>query len=110
MSEKELCARDLSILNLIFDKNECEIKVNECNQPIVDEIEVRDIVEDETPENVQSKIYELEGVTFAEAGNLDEALLKFNAAIQQAPGRPSSYNNRAQLYRYLDKDDRKLFM
>jgi hypothetical protein len=107
MSEKELCARDLSILNLIFDQSECEKEVKDFVQPIIDETDVTDDDEEDTDENIQSRTLELEGVKLTEEGKLNEALEKFNKSIKIAHTRPSPYNNRAQLYRFLEKDDRE---
>lgn len=101
MSGKELCARDLSILDLIFDTNQFE------KEPIKDDIEAKDQEEKDCDEIVKSKALEVEGVQLTEAGNLDEALQKFNESIKIAELRPSPYNNRAQLYRFLKKDDCK---
>lgn len=109
MSGKELCARDLSILNLIFDPNQCEKDTNikDSTQPIKDDIEAKDQEEDNSEEIAKSKALEVEGVQLTEAGNLTEALLKFNESISIAKLRPSPYNNRAQLYRFLENDDCK---
>ena len=43
----------------------------------------------------------------AECGNYKEALNNFTKAIEIAPKRPSSYNNRAQTHRFLSNDDCK---
>lgn len=108
MTEKELCARDLSILDLLFDASQREKDVNDYTQPVVDEIDVKDGNEEGSAEVLKSKKLELEAVTLTEAGSLNEALVKFNESIQVASNRPSPYNNRAQLYRFMEKDDCKL--
>lgn len=48
---------------------------------------------------IHSKKLEVHGVMAAEAGRLDEAILKFTEAISVAPQRASPYNNRAQANR-----------
>jgi len=105
MSEKELCARDLSILDLLFDPSQGENNVKDLSRPINDDVDAKDHDEGSSEEIVKSKTLELEGVNLSEAGKLDEALVKFNEAILIATSRPSPYNNRAQLYRFLKKDD-----
>ncbi|XP_020650493.1 tetratricopeptide repeat protein 36 [Pogona vitticeps] len=42
---------------------------------------------------------EMQGVTAAEAGDLDDALESFGRAIELLPERASAYNNRAQAFR-----------
>ena len=107
MSEEKLCERDLSILNLIFDKTQCEKKVNDFEQPVIDKSNAKDKDEGNSEAVQSSKRYELEGVTLTEKGKFDEALMKFNESISIATERPSPYNNRAQLYRFLKKDNCK---
>jgi tetratricopeptide (TPR) repeat protein len=107
MSEKELCDRDLSVLNLIFDQKKCETEVKSIVKPVNDDVEVIDEDEGRSDEIVTSKDLEVEGVELTEAGKLEEALENFNKAIEVAPKRPSPYNNRAQLYRFLENDARK---
>lgn len=104
MSEKELCARDLSILDLLFDPNQFE---KDSTQPIKDDIEAKDQEEGNSDEIVKSKALEVEGVQLTETGNLEEALKKFNESIDISNQRPSTFNNRAQLYRFMKKDDCK---
>lgn len=110
MSEKALCDRDLSILDLIFDKTAVKRDdVKEIVQPVNDEVEVKDEDEGNSEEIVKSKALELEGVALTEAGKLQEALEKFNESIQIAQQRPSPYNNRAQLYRFMEKDECEVY-
>jgi hypothetical protein len=45
----------------------------------------------------KSKDLEAAGIKEAESGNLDEALRIFDQAVDVAPDRPASYNNRAQV-------------
>ncbi|XP_053125315.1 tetratricopeptide repeat protein 36 [Hemicordylus capensis] len=47
----------------------------------------------------QARILEHQGVTAAEAGDVDGALERLDRAIQQLPERASTYNNRAQALR-----------
>lgn len=107
MSNKELCERDLSILNLIFDKSQCEKDENNFKSVVNDEIEVKDQNEGDSDEVLSSKTLEIEGVKLTEAGKFQEALEKFKESIEVAENRPSPYNNRAQLYRFMEKDDRE---
>lgn len=107
MSNKELCDRDLSILNLIFDQSHGEKDVQDSAHPVNDEIEAKDEDEGNSAEVLRSKYLEVEGVELSEAGKFEEALKKFNESIEVAKDRPSPYNNRAQLYRFLEKEDCK---
>jgi hypothetical protein len=110
MANKELCDRDLSILDLIFDQKQCEKDVKDFTRPVIDEIDAKDEDEGNSVETLRSKALEVEGVKLAEAGKLEEALEKLNESIEKAKDRPSPFNNRAQLYRFLEKDDcRKFF-
>lgn len=59
--------------------------------------------EEVTPENEEAKHLELEGVKLAEAGNIEAAMTSFNKAIEVAPQRASSFNNRAQVFRLMGK-------
>lgn len=103
MSEEQLSARDLSILNLIFDPT--QLKTEDFKQPVIDESDAKDKDEGSSECILLSKRLELEGVNLTEEGKLDEALVKLVEAISIAPQRPSPHNNRAQLYRFLEKDD-----
>jgi hypothetical protein len=107
MSNKELCERDLSILNLILDETKCEKFVEDATSFANDETDAKDEVEENTKEILHSKALEVEGVELTEAAKLEEALEKFNKSIEISRNRPSPYNNRAQLYRFMEKDDRK---
>lgn len=107
-SEKELSVRDLSILDLIFDQSkEAPVNLEDYQQPLRDELDVIDKDEDNSEANLASKNLEIEGVELTEKAQFDGALEKFNAAIEIAPKRPSPYNNRAQLFRFLKKDERE---
>nr|CAD2175689.1 unnamed protein product [Meloidogyne enterolobii] len=53
----------------------------------------------------ESEIQNLEGVKLAEEEKMEEALEKFNNAIEICPQNPSVYNNRAQLYLLMKKPD-----
>lgn len=107
MSERQLSARDSSILDLIFDPSQCEKEVKESVQPVNDEIDLKDKHEGDSADILKSKTLEVEGVKLTEAGKLDDALRNFTESIAVATHRPSPYNNRAQLYRFMEKDDRK---
>lgn len=107
MSLSELCARDLSVLDLIFDHTKGENEPKDLTLPINDEIDCKDQDEGSSERILRSKEFEIEGVRLSESGKLEEALGFFNQAIDKAPRRPSPYNNRAQLYRLMDKDSCK---
>lgn len=107
MSEELFCARDLSIFDLIFDQTQCKIKVDDFTRPVNDESDAKDKDEGNSDAILSSKRFELEGVKLAEAGIFDEAMNKFNESIALAGQRPSPYNNRAQLYRLMEKDNCK---
>lgn len=47
----------------------------------------------------ESELHNMEGIKIAESGDYSAAMAKFNEAIKLCPENPSSYNNRAQLYR-----------
>lgn len=107
--EQQLCVRDLSVLNLLFDSSFGENKVQDLKLTSSDDVDVKDEDEGSSEEIIKSKQLELEGVKLTEDGKFEEALLKFNESLALAVHRPSIYNNRAQLYRFLQKDDRKKF-
>lgn len=107
MSERQLGARDSSILDLIFDPKQCEKEIKESTVPVNDEVDLKDKYEGDSEGILQSKRLEIDGVTLTESGKLDDALIKFNESIAIASQRPSPYNNRAQLHRFMEKDDRK---
>jgi tetratricopeptide (TPR) repeat protein len=100
---KELCARDLSILNLIFEKSQFEKQ--EILKPLQDTIDVQDCEEGDDENVLASKLLEIQGIKLTESSEFAEAMKKFNEAIDIAPKRPSVYNNRAQLYRFMEEDE-----
>lgn len=108
--EKELCARDLSILELLFDKSKTPVDLSDENycEPIRDKTNAVDCDEENSEEVLQSKKLELEGIELTETAKFDKAAEKFDEAIKIAPKRPSPYNNRAQLRRFLKEDECKL--
>lgn len=108
MSDAILCASDLSVLDLLFEPLQGEKNSTEVVQPTKDEVDAKYDEEENSNVILKSKNLELEGVELTEAGKLDEALEKFDAAIAVSSQRPSPYNNRAQLYRFLDKDECKI--
>ncbi|KAF4519064.1 hypothetical protein B566_EDAN001654 [Ephemera danica] len=60
--------------------------------------------EEVTPEVLESRKIELEGVKAAESGEIEKALQYFTEAIKTAPSRASCYNNRAQALRLKGKN------
>ncbi|KAJ1368636.1 hypothetical protein KIN20_029848 [Parelaphostrongylus tenuis] len=61
------------------------------------------IIEDDAPITAsgieESRRLEIEGVRLAENGEIDQAIERFNMAIQECPKNPSAFNNRAQALR-----------
>ncbi|KAG8284028.1 tetratricopeptide repeat protein 36 [Homalodisca vitripennis] len=64
--------------------------------------------EDDSESTKEAKALELEGVRKAEAGELKTALQLLTQALELAPGRPSTLNNRAQVYRLAADDSAAL--
>ncbi|XP_049873085.1 tetratricopeptide repeat protein 36 homolog [Pectinophora gossypiella] len=95
-----LSERDRAVLRSIFDPTATIA---------ADVVDDGDSFPEESEE--QSEAYKesasicAEGVKLAEAGKLDEALKSLNKAIEVAPDRAETYNNRAQLLRLLQRDD-----
>lgn len=58
----------------------------------------------ETPFLNDARALEAEAVRLAEAGDLAAALTVVDRAIDLLPGRPSGYNNRAQVHRLAGRD------
>ena len=61
--------------------------------------------ESDSVECQKSRQLERDGVQAAEDGKHEEALRLFTEAITTAPQRASPYNNRAQLYRLMHRND-----
>lgn len=61
----------------------------------------------ETAEVKKAKELELSGVELAEKQEYEKALNLLTESIQLASLRPSTFNNRAQIYRYLRNDTGK---
>lgn len=62
---------------------------------------------DQTAELKEAKELELSGVKLAEQKNYAEALDMLNNSLKLSPRRPSTFNNRAQIYRFLRNDTGK---
>uniref|UniRef100_A0A0P4WGF0 Uncharacterized protein n=1 Tax=Scylla olivacea TaxID=85551 RepID=A0A0P4WGF0_SCYOL len=92
-------ANDRAILNSIFNPL---LPVGECVYEENIPEDLRD-KEEATPETEEAKQLELQGVKSAETGDVAAALASFNKAIEVAPNRASSYNNRAQTLRLMGK-------
>ncbi|XP_053609014.1 tetratricopeptide repeat protein 36 [Plodia interpunctella] len=95
---ENLSERDRAVLRSIFDPTAT----------------IGDVVDDgdNFPEDEQSKESDeesirlsSEGVGLAEAGRLEEALETLTKGIQVAPDRAAGYNDRAQVFRLMEKDD-----
>ncbi|KAL1138276.1 hypothetical protein AAG570_009965, partial [Ranatra chinensis] len=63
--------------------------------------------EEDGEEVKKAKELELKGVRAAEKGELPAAVEFFTCAIRMAPNRPSGYNNRAQAYRLMHREQDK---
>ena len=61
------------------------------------------------PRFAECREIEKAGIQAAEEEKLDEAIEKFNAAIEICPQNPHPYNNRAQAYRLQNKIDGMFF-
>ncbi|CAG9562128.1 unnamed protein product [Danaus chrysippus] len=94
---ENLSERDRAVLRSIFDPT----------ATIGDVVDDGDhFLDDEDSEvNTEAKSLCVKGVQLAEAGKLEEALELLNRSIDIAPERAPSYNDRAQLYRLLKRDD-----
>jgi len=91
--------RDASVLNAILNPSFPGIGVPLRPNRTVDEFPGVSSL----PGFIECNKLEVEGVQLAEGGFFDEALLKFTGAINCCPSNPSPYNNRAQLYRLMQK-------
>ncbi|KAL0883414.1 hypothetical protein ABMA27_016799 [Loxostege sticticalis] len=96
---ENLSERDRAVLRSIFDPT----------ATIGDVVDDGDNFEDEpepaTDEYKLSSSLCAQGVQLAEAGKLTEALQLLDKAVEAAPARAAAYNDRAQLYRLMQKDD-----
>lgn len=63
------------------------------------------IILDLSPEEINSREFELKGIELANAGKIDDALENFNKALEICPLNASALNNRAQVMRLLDRID-----
>jgi tetratricopeptide (TPR) repeat protein len=94
-----LSARDLAVLDVIFT-SKGEYSINQF-QPKLDK-DMDDSLEEEF------KNRELVGVERAEGGDLQEALEMFTSITVDNPKYPSAFNNRAQIYRLMARDQEAL--
>ncbi|XP_021342512.1 tetratricopeptide repeat protein 36 homolog [Mizuhopecten yessoensis] len=95
MTSGTISTHDNAVLNRIFNPN---LPYGDVVEETADEVAPCS-EEVETDEVKEAKQYEADGVTAAEAGDLELALSKFGLAIQVCPTRGSGYNNRAQALR-----------
>ena len=99
MADKNLSNYDNQVLNRIFNP-ECisaslTEKIGETEVPTSDEMK-------------KARQLEVEAIQLAEQKKHEEALAKFNEAIEACQEWASSYNNRAQLYQLMGKTDEAL--
>ncbi|XP_077579489.1 tetratricopeptide repeat protein 36 [Stigmatopora nigra] len=87
---------DQAVLQAIFNPNSPfgNISEQDRNQELTDDDSSFDADSLRQVKNLESN-----GVSSAEAGDLQKSLELFNQAIQILPKRPSAYNNRAQVHR-----------
>ncbi|CAH0715779.1 unnamed protein product, partial [Brenthis ino] len=95
---ENLSERDRAVLRSIFDPTATIANVFDEGDKFVEDEDVTEIEK-------QSKSLGLQGVQLAEAGKLEEALVLLNKSVEVAPERASAYNDRAQLYRLMDRVD-----
>jgi len=102
MTMKGLCPEDRAIINSLFNP------LLPLGEGVADDEDLTACVDTEE----DSKLYKPEarrlntlGVTATEAGRHEEALQHFREAISLEPEWGAPFNNRAQLYRILRRDD-----
>ncbi|XP_004925180.1 tetratricopeptide repeat protein 36 isoform X2 [Bombyx mori] len=102
MALDNLSERDRAILRSIFDPTATIGDVADDGDTFAEE--------DEDSSEIYLKAKELcaKGVKLAEGGQSEAALKLFNESIELAPDRAAGYNDRAQLYRLLERDDEAL--
>ncbi|KAF5287505.1 hypothetical protein FQA39_LY04133 [Lamprigera yunnana] len=89
----QLSHHDKAVLNCIFNPN---LPVDEAyNEELGDDVKDVDV---NTPNVIQSKQLECQGIKLAEERCFQEALKFLKEAIGVTPQRASPYNNRAQIY------------
>ncbi|CAH2096484.1 unnamed protein product [Euphydryas editha] len=95
---ENLSERDRAVLRSIFDPTATIGDVVDDGDSFEDD-------EDTTDADKKSKELCLQGVQLAEANKLDDALEFLNKGIDVAPERAPGYNDRAQLFRLMKRDD-----
>ncbi|XP_045448387.1 tetratricopeptide repeat protein 36 [Melitaea cinxia] len=95
---ENLSERDRAVLRSIFDPTATIGDVADDGDSFEED-------QDTTDTDKKSKELCLQGVQLAEANQLDEALEYLNRAIEVAPERAPGYNDRAQLFRLMKRDD-----
>ncbi|XP_072948984.1 tetratricopeptide repeat protein 36 [Epargyreus clarus] len=95
---ENLSERDRAVLRSIFDPTATIADVADDGDNFAEEDEESTIDE-------ESKSLCAQGVQMAEAGKYQEALDLLNRGVEAAPERAAAYNDRAQLYRLMQKDD-----
>ncbi|XP_050351042.1 tetratricopeptide repeat protein 36 homolog [Nymphalis io] len=95
---ENLSERDRAILRSIFDPTATIGDLADDGDKFIED-------EDTTEKDEDSKALCLRAVNLAEAEKLDEALDLLNKGIEMAPERASGYNDRAQVFRLMKRDD-----
>ncbi|XP_030371990.1 tetratricopeptide repeat protein 36 homolog [Scaptodrosophila lebanonensis] len=99
----KLSAHDRQVLDSIFNPLELTSTCGDVSVP-ADVTELVD-VEPQTEATKASRELELEAVYLTEQGQLEQALKKFDDALELAPNRASVLNNRAQALRLVKRDE-----
>ncbi|XP_026468694.1 tetratricopeptide repeat protein 36 [Ctenocephalides felis] len=101
MPSLNLSENDRAVLNSIFNPSQ-PLGENAFEEDIPELLE--DQEDPQTPFLNDARALEAEAVRLAEAGDLAAALTVVDRAIDLLPGRPSGYNNRAQVHRLAGRD------
>jgi len=96
---KSLCSEDRAIINSLFNP------LLPLGEAVCDEEPVECTADDEKLYKELARERNSEGVQATEAGRHQEALRAFQEAIQTEPSWGAPYNNRAQLYRIMRRND-----
>jgi len=94
-----LCQEDRAIINSLFNP------LLPLGEGVCDEEPVHNVGDDENLYNELARQKNAEGVEATEAGRQQEALAAFQQALQLEPSWGALYNNRAQLYRIMRRDE-----
>ncbi|XP_052860557.1 tetratricopeptide repeat protein 36 homolog [Anopheles cruzii] len=103
LSKDSLSERDRQVLESIFNPSQIggeEYLLQDEEKHLEDPQD-----DDADPRVKESQRLEIEAIALTDAGKLNEALEVFGKSIEIASHRPSGYNNRAQVYCLLGKEN-----